>query len=122
MRHQRDVLAYARQQADLLGQDMTWEPSDHGGYWKAPDRDVKPRIVARAVAALEFFRQYAGEGSFWTQRALTVYQDGSDHQSTESGARAVGDLLRAWVTRSKPVSWRSPGHGRGRKSASSAPT
>jgi hypothetical protein len=99
MRQQQDVLAYARQQADELEKDMAWVQSEHGygGYWQAPDKAIASRIVARAVAALEFFRQYAGEDSFWTQRALAVYQNKGDNQSPESGARAVGDLLRAWA-------------------------
>ena len=99
MQQQQDVLAYARRQADELEKDMTWRQSDHGygGYWQADDRSITPRIAARAVAALEFFRQYAGEESFWTQRAMAVYESKGDNQSLESGARAVGDLLRAWA-------------------------
>jgi hypothetical protein len=99
MQQQQDVLAYARQQADELEKDMTWHQSQHGygGYWQAPDKSIAPRIAARAVAALEFFRQYAGEDSFWTQRAMLVYQNHGDNQSLETGARAVGDLLRAWA-------------------------
>jgi hypothetical protein len=99
MRRQQDVLAYARQQADELEKDMAWQQSErgYGGYWQAPDKSIASRIAARAVAALEFFRQYAGEDSFWTQRAIAVYQSGGDNQSPESGARAVGELLRAWA-------------------------
>jgi hypothetical protein len=99
MRQQQDVLAYARQQADELEKDMAWVQSEHGygGYWQVPDKAIQPRIAARAVAALEFLRQYAGEDSYWTQRALAVYRNHGDNQSPESGARAVGDLLRAWA-------------------------
>jgi hypothetical protein len=93
MRQQQDVLAYARQQADELERDMVWESA----YWSASDRSMTWRIAARAVAALEFLRQYAGEDSFWTQRAIAVYQSRGDNQSTVTGARAVGDLLRAWA-------------------------
>jgi hypothetical protein len=96
MRQQQDVLAYVRQQADELEEDMAWQQTQHGrGYWQATDTKRAPRIAARAVAALEFFRQYAGEDSFWTERAMAVYQNKGDNQSPESGARAVGDLLRA---------------------------
>jgi hypothetical protein len=99
MRQQQDVLAYARQQADELEKDMAWKQNEpgYGGYWQAPDKSIASRITARAVAALEFFRQYAGEDSFWTQRAIFAYQNHGDNQSLESGARAVGDLLRAWA-------------------------
>jgi hypothetical protein len=99
MRQQQDVLVYAHQQADELEKDMIWKESNpgYGGYWWASDRTMTLRIAARAVAALEFFRQYAGEDSFWTQRAMAVYESKGDNQSLESGARAVGDLLRAWA-------------------------
>lgn len=99
MLQQQDVLAYARQQADELEKDMAWQQREPGynGYWQAPDKAIASRIAARAVAAPEFFRQYAGEDSFWTQRAMFVYQNKGDNQSPESGARAVGDLLRAWA-------------------------
>ncbi|WP_239342146.1 hypothetical protein [Frankia sp. CiP3] len=100
MRQAQDVLAYARHQAEELEKDMTWHPNDHGGYggyWQAPEKSMASKIAARAVAALEFLRQYAGEDSFWTQRAIATYQSKGDNQSAESGARAVGDLLRAWA-------------------------
>lgn len=99
MRKMENVLDYARRQADELEKDMVWRPSDggYGGYWQAADRSVAPRIQARAVGALEFFRQYAGGDSFWTGRALAVYDSHGDGESMESGARALGDLLRAWV-------------------------
>jgi hypothetical protein len=94
MRQQQDLLAYARQQADQLEKDMTW---NENGYWQASDRSMVQTIASRAVAALEFFRQYAGEDSFWTQRAMDVYQNRGENQSLETGARGVGDLLRAWA-------------------------
>jgi uncharacterized protein YutE (UPF0331/DUF86 family) len=94
-----DILSYARRQADELEKDMSWERSDYGngGYWKADSSDAYPRVTARAVSALEFFRQYAGEDSFWTQRAIAIYERGGNNQSSETGARALGDLLRAWA-------------------------
>jgi hypothetical protein len=93
MRQQQDVLAYARQQAYELEKDMTW---NENGFWQASDRSMVQMIAARAVAALEFFRQYAGEDSYWTQRAMAVYQNRGENQSLETGARGVGELLRAW--------------------------
>jgi hypothetical protein len=91
------VLGYARSLADELTKDMRWEASPNGGYWEAPNRADIPRIMARATAALEFFRQYAGANSLWTDRAISIYENKGERQSTESGARAVGDLLRAWA-------------------------
>jgi hypothetical protein len=94
-RQVQDVLNYARQLADELDKDMKWEPRDHQGYggcWKARDETLAPKIAARVVSALDFFRQYAGEGSLWTARATAVYQN-----EEEAGTQAVGELLRAWA-------------------------
>lgn len=91
------VLEYARTQADELAKDMTMQPAVRGvgPYWKAHDQEAEARIAARAVAALEFFRQYAGADSVWAQHAVTTYT--ANRYSSESGARALGDLLRAWA-------------------------
>lgn len=100
MRQIENVLTYARKQAVELQRDMEWKRSEHGGaggWWAATDPTLAPRIAARAAAALEFFRQYAGADSFWTDRANSVYQSKGDNQSSESGARAIGDLLLAWA-------------------------
>ena len=99
MRRIEDVLAYARKQATELQLDMDWIKHDGAarGYWAANDQTLAPRIAARAAAALEFFRQYAGADSFWTGRANDVYRSKGDNQSAESGARAISDLLLAWA-------------------------
>jgi hypothetical protein len=117
----KQVLEYARAQADELAKDMTLAPGSqgYGPSWKAEDQAAEARIAARAVAALEFFRQYAGVDSVWAQRAITTYEK-NDH-SSESGARALGDLLRAWADQVDAGSWRSPDRGRGPRSASSVP-
>lgn len=90
------VLAYARKHADVLETEMTWFRSEgYGAYWVGEDPAAKGRIKARAISALEFFRQYAGADSLWTKRALDTYDNNGD--SEESGARALGDLLREWA-------------------------
>lgn len=93
-----NLLAWARQHADKLEQDMTWLASGRGdgGYWRA-DPDQKFMIAARATAALEFLRRYAGSDSEWALRAQMVYANKGDSQSSESGARALGDILREWA-------------------------
>jgi len=97
MRQISDILAYARQQAGALAKDLTWHESrGYGGYWVAAS-EQKPEVRARAVAALEFFRQFAGPNSVWTQHANEVFDKGGDNQSMETGARTLGDLLRAWA-------------------------
>lgn len=94
-----EVLAAARRLADDLYLDMRWHPSDvDRGYWEAVARENLFVIVARAAGALEFLRQHAGADSMWTARAVAVFDSKGDHQSTESGARAVGDLLRVWAS------------------------
>jgi hypothetical protein len=94
-----EVLGYARRSAEDLKLDMHWIPeSEYGqGYWKASDPSLFPKISARATAALEFLRQYAGGDSFWTLRAQAVYASNGDNQSSETGARSIGDILVAWA-------------------------
>lgn len=94
------VLECARKIAQELEMDMRWVTSEHSrshGYWKADPTERASLIAARAFGALEFFRTYAGPDSAWTQRANMVYDNHGDNQSAESGARNLGDLLRAWA-------------------------
>jgi hypothetical protein len=92
------VLKYAKHLAAELQEDMVWESSDiDHGWWRATDPKLGPRIAARAAGALEFLRLYAGPESFWTRRATVVYEGHGGGQSSESGARALGDLLLAWA-------------------------
>lgn len=76
---------------------MTWTAEEYGGWWDAIDPRVKPAIVARATAGLDFLRRYAGPESEWFVRAQQLFLNKGDNQSIESGARAVGDVLREWV-------------------------
>jgi hypothetical protein len=96
--NQEKVLCYARLQADNLEKDMRWQTGEFGGGgWWTADEDKKTEIHARAVAALEFLRQYAGSDSHWCQRAFGMYESKGDNVSMEAGARHVGALLRAWA-------------------------
>ncbi|SCD93689.1 hypothetical protein GA0115239_112526, partial [Streptomyces sp. BpilaLS-43] len=100
MHKQEDVLSYARALAEALQESLVWTPGRNGdgrGWWKMPDQRQLPTLMANAFAGMEFLRQYAGPDSFWTLRAVEVYQSKGDNQSTESGARAVGDVLLTWV-------------------------
>ena len=98
MRTVDDVLKYAKRLAAELQEDMVWESGDGGGgWWRATDPVLAPRIAARAAGALEFLRLYTGPESFWTLRAKVVYDGHGERQSPESGARALGDLLLAWA-------------------------
>lgn len=92
------MLAYAKELASRLRTRMRWEQSGRAiGYWKAEQPQDVMAIVATATQALEFFRVYAGSDSFWARQAEGVYQNNGERQSRESGARALGDLLDAWV-------------------------
>lgn len=93
-----DLVAYARNHADLMDQDMRWERGEYqGGWWTADPPTKYNTIVSRAAAALEFLRQYSGEDSHWTRRATAMYESHGDGKSTESGARAIGEFLRSWA-------------------------
>ncbi|MEU3905894.1 DUF4145 domain-containing protein [Streptomyces goshikiensis] len=95
---QEDVLSYARSLAGTLQEGLVWTPGrEDRGWWKISDHQQLPTLMANAFAGMEFLRQYAGAESFWTSRAAEVYQSRGDNQSTESGARAVGDVLLTWV-------------------------
>jgi len=93
----KQVLEYARKLAVDLEQDMSHKAAGDGfgEYWTANDLAAEGRIAARATSALEFLRQYAGPDSIWTQRATDAYE--KNRHSMETGARALGDVLRAWA-------------------------
>lgn len=92
-----EVIAVARNLAVELELDMVWIERQLGqGYWLATSRQKVSLITARATAALDLLRQYSGAGTYWTLRAVAVYDSKGDSQSTESGARAVADLLTLW--------------------------
>jgi hypothetical protein len=92
------VLAYARELAGDLQRDMNWRASESGGgWWSAIDAETESVIAARAAAALELLRCYAGDDSQWTFRAQAMYDSNGGRRSMESGARGVGDLVRAWA-------------------------
>ncbi|MEU9686757.1 hypothetical protein [Amycolatopsis japonica] len=93
-----DVLEYAKKLAGRLRERMRWEDAGNGlGYWKAARPEDFMGIVATATQALEFFRIYAGADSAWSRQAEAIYQNNGERQSKETGARALGDLLEAWV-------------------------
>jgi hypothetical protein len=78
---------------------MRYESSDdmYGGYWTANQKADNGKIKARAAAALDFLRQYAGADSQWFRRAQGVYEDHGGNESTESGVRQIGDVLESWA-------------------------
>ena len=92
------ILEWAEHHAQCLRAEMVWNStgSRSRGYWRATDHEATERIRARATAALAFLERFAGSDSRWSQAAHNVFENEGDHQSMESGARAVGDVISAW--------------------------
>jgi hypothetical protein len=93
-----ELVEWANKQAGVLELDMTWRPGDYSGGWWEAAPTVKPKIRARAIAALAFLEQFSGSDSQWTIRAHGAFDNNGERQSMESGARSLSDILRAWVT------------------------
>lgn len=92
-----DLVLWANKYAEELELDMTWHQTANAGYWQASELVHLPKIRARAIAALNFLDQFSGHDSQWTIRAREVFDNHGERQSMESGARAVGEVLRAWA-------------------------
>lgn len=92
-------MARARRYADEVRLDMRYEQPDgmYGGYWTASQKGDIGKIKARAAAALDFLRRYAGDDSQWFRRAQWAYDDNGGRESIESGARQIGDVLETWA-------------------------
>ncbi|MEV7950634.1 hypothetical protein AB0O74_27135 [Streptomyces rubiginosohelvolus] len=91
------VLEYARQKAQEIQAGMTWTTGEYGGgYWDAhgPNEGL---LHGRAVAALEFLREYAGSESTWFDRASQAWDSLGGNKSTATGAYYIGELLKAWA-------------------------
>ncbi|MDB4898124.1 MAG: hypothetical protein JWN15_4386 [Firmicutes bacterium] len=96
-----ELVSWARDHAIQLEADMTLHPKDsvygYGAYWGAAggSLDAESKIRSRAIAALAFLERYAGKDSLWATKAHHVFDKGT--HSMETGARALGDVLRAWA-------------------------
>jgi len=102
---------------------MKFVPHDgiYGGFWDMNDRQLKGKMLARVASALEFLRQHAGADSEWTNRARIAYENQADRTSTESGAYAVGEILRLWADQIEDGSVQLPAEvGQGLRSIASA--
>jgi hypothetical protein len=101
VKSKEELVARARRHADEVRLDMSYvqKSSDgYGGYWTASQPGDRGKIKARAAAALEFLRVYAGADSQWLKRAQLAYESHGDNESTESGVRQIGDVLESWAT------------------------
>lgn len=89
-----ELVRWAQDHAKALEQDMIWHQSQGFEYWtSSPQR--QPVIRARAIAALDFLERFSGHDSQWAIRAHEVFD--KNGQSMETGARALGDVLRGWA-------------------------
>src|SRR5689334_12538714 len=91
-----ELVIWARQYAEALERDMQWKPPQPGydGYWEASSHDAQSKIRARAITALDFLERFAGRDSQWAVKGHEVFENSG---SMESGARALGDVLRSWA-------------------------
>ena len=93
-----EVVAAAEDLAADLQKDVHWLKGDYGGgYWVADDPKLLARIRARAIAGIDFLERFSGPESRWTDGAITAFANSGEKQSMESGARAVGDILKSWT-------------------------
>jgi hypothetical protein len=94
-----ELCTWALTRADELQAGMAFRTGNNGGsWWWLEDQQKKGELQALAASALDFLRTYAGESSEWFVRAQSFYANNGDRQSYESGIRAVGDVLRLWVS------------------------
>jgi hypothetical protein len=93
-----ELVAWARDHATQLAADMTLHPPEpgYGPYWEVTGRDLdaEARIRARAITALDFLERFAGKDSQWVTQGHAVFDENGHSMAT--GARALGDVLRAW--------------------------
>lgn len=71
MKDAESLIQWARAYASELQSDMTFvseTPEGYGGFWTAADKQSHSKIMARAAAALEFLREFAGAESEWLSR------------------------------------------------------
>lgn len=99
MKSGEELAARARRYAADVRLDMKLErDAAYGDYWRAVDDKDIGKIRARATAALDFLRVYAGEHSQWLKRAQGVYDVNDGHDSPANGAYQIGDVLEEWAT------------------------
>ena len=92
------LVSWAREHATQQEADMIFRKSEYGygwPWWEATSPAAESRIKARAYAALDFLDRFAGADSQWARSGRAVFENHT--HSMETGARELGDLLRAWA-------------------------
>ena len=92
-----ELVQWALNHAKVLEQDMAFQQtSGYGEYWESSSVSARPKIRARAIAALDFLERFSGHDSQWAIRGHEVFDKNTS--SMETGARALGDVLREWAS------------------------
>jgi len=90
-----ELVQWALNHANALERDMALQERPGAvGVWISSVRD-RPKIRARAIAALDFLDRFGGHDSQWAIMAHEVFDKNTS--SMETGARALGDVLREWA-------------------------
>jgi hypothetical protein len=113
------LVSWAREHATQLEADMIFRKSEYGygwQWWEATSPAAESKIKARAYAALDFIDRFAGADSQWAVRGRAAFEN--NMHSMETGARELGDLLRAWADQgqasSRSARWKHKGRERSR--------
>lgn len=100
MESTEQILKWADGHVEELMLDMKWAQGGlgYGSYWTASNPQAKGAIRARATSALSFLERFAGPDSRWTHDANEVFNNKGERSSMESGARAIGDIIKEWTS------------------------
>ena len=92
----KELVDWARRHADQLELGMASQRGEFSGksYWTSGEAE-RPKIRARAIAALDFLERFAGHDSQWAVRGHQVFD--TQGETMETNARALADVLREWV-------------------------
>jgi hypothetical protein len=91
----KELIDWAREHADQLERGMTSHTGSSGRYYWTSGEAERPKIRARAIAALDFLERFAGHESQWAVRGHQVFD--TQGQTMETNARDLADVLREWA-------------------------
>jgi hypothetical protein len=94
------LVSCARELAIQIEAEMTFRQAEYGygwSWWEATSPAAKSRIQAKAYAVLDFLDRFAGVDSQWAVRGRAAFEKNEHEHSMETGARGLGEVLRAWA-------------------------
>ncbi len=97
-----DLVAVARQRAELLETDVILTGKDGVMSWFCPEDRIVPKL-AQMVAALDLLDRYAGADSVWSTQGRDLYTtlsepDGNRFSHAPVRALELGAILREWAS------------------------